>query len=174
MPDCQILAAFRTSCYPFFDDVDESSSPLFFDNSFQTDPLPPNRTDCVPRTKPTHRSPKRSQRRSREDGSNKRARSPTKRFPRTKPIRSAHRSPKRSQRRSREDRSNKRARSPTKRFPQTNPLTRYDALSSEKCRCSGREGCSPNEANLARRVVSPNEANSVGAPFPRVKPIRSE
>src|SRR5258708_35952803 len=40
----------------------------------------------------------------------------------------------------RENGSHKRATSPANRFRQTNPLTRFDVLSSEKCRCPGRVG----------------------------------
>src|SRR6266404_5940233 len=65
------------------------------------------------------------------------------------------RSPKRTQWQSRENGSRKRAASPANRFRQTNPLARYDVLSSEKCRCSGRVGFPQTKP----MTVLPNEPN---------------
>jgi hypothetical protein len=75
-------------------------------------------------------------------------------FPRTKPIlpfgrsRRPYYQTKRSQWHDRGDGSRKQARSPPNRFRQTNPLTRYDVLSSEKCRCSG-QGAFPERSQFS-------------------------
>jgi hypothetical protein len=72
--------------------------------------------------------------------------------PQTKPM---ARFPKRTHWQSRENGSRKRATSPANRFRQTNPLVRYDVLSSEKCRCSGRVGF-PQTKPI---TILPNEPN---------------
>jgi hypothetical protein len=43
------------------------------------------------------------------------------------------------------------------RFPQTNPLARYDVLSSEKCRCSGRVGFPRTNRHDLGRVTRPHD-----------------
>ena len=48
-------------------------------------------------------------------------------------------------------------------FPQTNPLIRYDVLSSEKRRCSGREGF----PERSRGASGSFDENATGAPIER-------